>query len=69
MANNIRLKIGGIEYSISSDDDETYIRRIAGELERRMNAVQTRSPFLSTTMAAVMTAMETLDEAKKAEAA
>lgn len=68
MANNIRLKIGGIEYSISSEDDEAYIRRIAGELERRMNAVQTRSPFLSTTMAAVMTAMETLDEAKKAEA-
>lgn len=67
MANNIRLKIGGIEYSISSEDDEAYIRRIAGELERRMNAVQTRSPFLSTTMAAVMTALETLDEAKKAE--
>ncbi len=67
MANNIRLKIGGIEYSISSEDDEAYIRRIAGELERRMNTVQARSPFLSTTMAAVMTALETLDEAKKAE--
>lgn len=68
MANNIRLKIGGIEYSISSEDDEAYIRRIAGELERKMNTVQARSPFLSTTMAAVMTALEALDEAKKAEA-
>ncbi|MBO5726342.1 MAG: cell division protein ZapA [Clostridia bacterium] len=68
MANNIRLKIGGIEYSITSDDDEAYIRRIAGELERKMNTVQARSPFLSTTMAAVMTALEALDEAKKAEA-
>ncbi len=67
MANKIRLKIGGIEYSITSEDDEAYIRRIAGELERRMNVVQSRSPFLSTTMAAVMTALETLDEAKKAE--
>ena len=68
MANNIRLKIGGIEYSITSEDDEAYIRRIAGELERKMNTVQARSPFLSTTMAAVMTALEALDEAKKAEA-
>ncbi len=67
MANNIRLKIGGIEYSISAEEDEAYIRRIAAELERRMNTVQARSPFLSTTMAAVMTALETLDEAKKAE--
>ncbi len=67
MANKIRLKIGGIEYSITSDEDEAYIRRIASELERRMNIVQSRSPFLSTTMTAVMTALDTLDEAKKAE--
>ena len=33
-----------------------------------MNTVQARSPFLSTTMAAVMTALEALDEAKKVEA-
>ena len=67
MANVIRMKIGGIEYSITSDDDEAYIRSLGSELERRMNSVKSRSPFLSVTMSAVMTALEALDECKKCE--
>lgn len=67
MPNSIRIKIGGIEYSITSEDNEAYIRSLGSELERRMNAVKKRSPFLSVTMSAVMTALEALDEAKKCE--
>ncbi len=65
---NIRLKIGGIEYSITADEDATYIKALGAELERKMQAIQKRSPFLSSNMAAVMTALECLDETKKTEA-
>lgn len=68
MPNKVRLKIGGIEYSITADEDEAYIRGLGSELERRINKIQQRSPFLSTTMAAIMSALESLDEQKKAMA-
>lgn len=66
MPNVVRLKIGGIEYSITADEDEAYIRGLGSELERRINKIQQRSPFLSTTMAAIISAMESLDDEKKA---
>lgn len=66
MPNVVRLKIGGIEYSITADEDEAYIRGLGSELERRIGKIQQRSPFLSTTMAAIMSALESLDEQKKA---
>ncbi len=68
MANVIRMKIGGIEYSVTSEDDEAYIRSLGSELERRIDAIQKRSPFLSTTMAAIIAALDCLDECKKCEA-
>lgn len=68
MANVIRLKIGGMEYSITSDEEPAYIKGIASEVERRLAAVQQKSPFLPTTMAAIVTALECMDEKKKAEA-
>lgn len=68
MANVIRMKIGGMEYSITSDEDSAYIKGIASEVERKLNAIQKKSPFLSATMAAIVTALECMDETKKAEA-
>lgn len=65
MANTIRMKIGGIEYSVTSEDDEAYIRSLGSELERRIDAIQKRSPFLSTTMSAIVAALDALDECKK----
>lgn len=68
MSNKIRLKIGGIEYSVTTDDDESYILSLGAELERNMKTIQAKSPFLSTSMAAVMTALEALDESRKQKA-
>ena len=67
MANKIKMKIGGIEYCITSDYDEAYIRSLGAELERKMQTIMQKSPFLSTTMAAVMVALDSLDEKKKTE--
>lgn len=65
MPKNIRITVGGIQYSVSSDDDEAYVKGIANELERRMNYLSEKNKFLSTTMVAVFAALEAYDNAKK----
>ncbi len=65
MANQIRLKVGGIEYAIESDEDEMYLKSLGAELDRRLDYLAKKSPFLSTTMVAVVAALEAYDTAKK----
>lgn len=65
MAHIIRITVGGIPYSVSCDDDEVYVKNLASELEHRMNLLAKNKPFLSTTMVAVMTALDCLDQSKK----
>ncbi len=68
MANVVRFKIGGIEYSITAEEDSAYIKGLAAELEQKLIKIKQKSPFLSETMAAVVAALESLDEAKKSAA-
>ncbi len=65
MSNKIRVKVGGMEYCLNSDDDELYVKSLASELDRRLNVISKNSPFLSTTMTAVVAALEAYDKAKK----
>ncbi len=65
MSNKIRIKVGGMEYCLTSDDDEAYVRNLAAELDRRLDTIAKNSPFLSTTMTAVVAALEAYDNAKK----
>lgn len=67
MANNIRFTVGGITYSIQSEDSAEYIESLGRELDHKMNVIAKKSPFLSTTMVAVLAAMDAADSAKKAE--
>lgn len=68
MAHQIKFTVGGIHYCINSDDDEAYVKSIASELEQKMDILAKKSPFLSTTMVAVLAALEAQDAAKKAGA-
>ena len=65
MSNQIRFKIGGMEYAVNSDDDELYVKSLASELDRKLGSLQKENPFLSTTMVAVLAALEAYDLAKK----
>lgn len=67
MANKIRLNVGGIDYIVASEDDQSYIRKLGEELNSRLDTLQRQKPFLSTTMVAVLTALDLCDEAKKAK--
>ncbi|OJU12974.1 MAG: hypothetical protein BGN88_04830 [Clostridiales bacterium 43-6] len=67
MANKIRLVVGGIEYYINTEDDEAYVQKLGDELNRHLDELMKKNPFLSTTMAAVLAALEYCDESKKAK--
>lgn len=67
MLNNIRFKVGGITYSIKSEDSAEYIESLGRELDHKMDTLAKKNPFLSTTMVAVLAAMTEADNAKKAE--
>ena len=63
--NRVRLVIGGSEYVITSDDDESYITEVAEEVDRAMDQLMQDSSRVSTTMAAVLTALDYCDKYKK----
>ena len=67
MANKIRFTVGGIGYSVFSEDSEEYIHALGRELERKMDRLAKQNPFLSTTMVAVLAAMDAADAQKKCE--
>ena len=68
MMNQIRLTVGGINYTVKSDESAEYLNELGDELEMRLRRIVKRNPTMSTTMAAIMAALEASDEAKKAKA-
>lgn len=66
MANKIKITVGGIDYIIASDEDEAYVRKIGDELSAKLDALSKKNPYLSTSMVAVLTALDYCDTAKKA---
>lgn len=66
MVNKIRITVGGLDYIISSDEGEAYVRKIGEELNAKLDNLARNNPYLSTTMVAVLAALEYCDTAKKA---
>ncbi len=69
MAQKVKICVGGIDYYINTDEDETYIRGIGAKLNNRLDQLAKQNPYLSTTMVAVFAALECSDEAEKAKRA
>ena len=65
-ANKIRLEICGATYVVSSTDTEPYVTELAERLDKNMNEVLSNNPSASVTTAAVLCALEYLDEWQKA---
>ncbi len=66
MPNKIKVRLDGIEYLINSDDDEAYVRHISERVNRHMEEIKEGNRYLSTTMVAVLTALDFCDQAYKA---
>lgn len=66
--NKVRLKIGGAEFTIATQDEPAYIEKIAGEVDGRITRIMKESPRLSVTMAAILAALDYCDDYRKTEA-
>lgn len=63
----IRLLIAGEEYNIATDDDLDYVAQLGQELDKKISDIMRESTRISITQAAIVTALEYADQAKKSE--
>lgn len=66
--NKIRLEICGGSYLISTTDSEQYTLSLAEKLDHNMNEIMAQNPSASVTAAAVLSALDYLDELEKSSA-
>lgn len=64
--NRIKLNICGVEFALTADDSESYIRAIAEEVETAVKDIVDRNDRISVTIAALLTALNYCDERHKA---
>lgn len=62
MNNKIKLTIGGINYYVSSNESEHYMQDLGDELNRKLTEISNANMSLSTTMSAVLAALDFADE-------
>ena len=63
----IRLLIAGEEYNIGTDDDLDYVAELGAELDKKISGLMSSNVRISVTQAAIVTALEYADMAKKSE--
>ncbi len=63
----IKIKIANEEYSIMTDDNLEYVAQLGEELDKKLSAIISNSTRISVTQAAILTALEYADAAKKCE--
>lgn len=65
--NRIKLKIGGMPYTISTTEPEEYVLELAAEIDRQLSAVLERNPALSLNDALILCMMDYADSRRKSE--
>ncbi len=68
MANKLHVKICGQDYTLVSDNSREYMLEMADYVDRKMVAVKNLNNRLSTSMAAILVALNVADDMKQAEA-
>ena len=64
----VKITIGGVEYSIITDDEVSYVQSLAKEVDAVLSRIIKDNPRLSSTQAAVLAVLSFADECKKASA-
>lgn len=62
MKNTHKLTIAGVDLVLNSDNNEDYVQKLALELTRRINGIALSSSGVTKMQAAVVCALELLDE-------
>ena len=64
MANKVKIEIGGIEYTINTEETPEYVAALGEEINRRLERISKNNQYLSATMTASIAALQYCDEAK-----
>lgn len=67
-ASKVRLEICGCSFIVSTADSEQYTLSIAEKLDQKMNEIMAATPSASVTEAAVIAALDYLDQLEKQDA-
>ncbi|MGI5850476.1 MAG: cell division protein ZapA [Clostridiales bacterium] len=59
------VRIGGREYAVRGTESEEYIHKVAIYVDKKMNEISANQPPLSTSMLAILTAINLGDEVIK----
>lgn len=65
MADPVRVEILGQVFSVSSEDDEEHVLRVAGQVDERMRETMAGGKVVSSFTAAVLTALNVASECHK----
>lgn len=65
MANKLQVRICGQEYTLVSENSREYMLEIADYVDRKMVAVKNMNGRLSTSMAAILVALNVTDDLKQ----
>ena len=63
--NRLKANICGTSYTLVSDDSLSYMRDLVAQVDAQMSEIVTADSRMSTTMAAVLTALQNADKATK----
>lgn len=67
MTNRVKIEILGATYTITSQEEEGYIRQLAAEIDEKVNAMLNASPKLTPIAAMVLCTLDYADSLKKSE--
>ncbi|MBQ9413858.1 MAG: cell division protein ZapA [Clostridia bacterium] len=67
--NRMKVNIGGTSYTLVSEESPRYMRDLAAQVDEAITAIVEADPRVSTTMAAVLAALESTDRANKEKTA
>jgi len=60
--NRLNVIINGMEYTLKGEEKEEYLLKLASYVDRKLKSIMDINPRLDTTSAAVLTAVNTIDE-------
>ena len=63
--NRLKANICGTSYTLVSEESMSYMRDLVAQVDAQMSEIVTNDPRMSTTMAAVLTALDNADRANK----
>lgn len=60
--NIVTVKINGVEYNLKGEEQEEYLHRVAGYVDKKVRNIQENNSKLSTASAAILSAVNVVDD-------